>query len=54
VIGLVIVHAFTVAYDLRGLWLLSIGFVMIFIVYMLGDIAEAKLIEHFNQDEDEA
>lgn len=51
ILGLLLIYTFMLAYDLSGIPLLLITALVLFVVFCLGDVAEAKLIEYFNSEE---
>jgi len=49
-LGLGLVETFRLAYDLDGFPLLAVLGLVLFIVFVVGDVAEEKLVDYFNPD----
>jgi hypothetical protein len=52
-IGLVIIDAFHTAYGLQGIGLATTLAVVLFIVFVISDLAEDLLLAHFNRGQED-
>jgi hypothetical protein len=50
-LGLLLGYTFQLAYGLTGIPMLLVASLILFAVFVAGDIAEAQLIAYFNPDE---